>query len=213
MTPTWIEPPPPRQTGPGCFAKGCTILFVFCLILAAAFVVGSIYAIRHLRTNFFASQGVPLPANNSTPEEQQLALAKWKIFERSARAHAPARIEMSGDELNALVAADPRLRGKVYVSVEEHNLHLQVSFRVESHWLRGRYVNGDCNLEPSPTGEPNDLQIKDTVINGHPIPDEFLRFRGPFTLRRYLEEWDQENDLKTFEVHDARIFLETKGSG
>ena len=62
---------------------------------------GSIYALRHLRTNFLATEGVPLPPNRSTEEEQQLAMAHWTIFERSARAHQPARIELTEDEINA----------------------------------------------------------------------------------------------------------------
>lgn len=213
MTPTFIEPPPRRDTGAGCFAKGCAILSLFCLLLAAAFVVGSIYAVRHLRTNFFATESVSLPPNNSTPEEQQTSLAKWKIFERSARAHAPARIELTADELNAIIAADPRLRGKGFVGIEGKQGHLQVSFPIESRWLRGRYLNAECTIEAPSTGNPDDLRIIDATINGRPVPDEFLRFRGPFTIRRYLEEWDQENDLKSFEIEDGKVILETKGSG
>jgi hypothetical protein len=213
VTPSFIEPPPQRETGAGCFAKGCTILCLFCLLLATAFVVGSIYAVRQLRTNFFARQSVPLPVSNSTPEEQHTALAKWKIFERSARAHAPAQIEMTADELNALIAADPRLRGKGFVTIDGNRGHLQVSFAIQSRWLRGRYLNAECTIEAPTTGNPDDLRIIDATINGQPVPDEFLRFRGPFTIRRCLEEWDQENDLKSIDIHGGKVILETRGSG
>jgi hypothetical protein len=213
MTPTWIEPPPRRQRGPGCFAKGCSILFVFFLVLAAAFVVGSIFAVKHLRANFFATESVQLPANNSTPEEQQLALAKWKIFERSARAHAPARIEMTADELNAVIAADPRLRDKAFVSIDGDTAKLQVSIALESRWFRGRYVNGDCLVRVPTDGDPDNVRITMAVVNGHGVPDDVLTLRGPFTIRRYIEEWNQENDVKTFELRDGKMILETKGSG
>jgi hypothetical protein len=214
MNPSWIEPPPraPRQ-GMGCFAKGCLILAIFLCVLFAAFVVGSIYAVRHLRTTFFATEHVDLPPNNSTPEEQQLALAHWKIFERSARAHMPARIELTADEINAIIAADPDLRGKAYVTIEGNVGRLQVSVPLNTRWFRGRYINGECEVTASPDGDPSAARITNVLVNGNPMPEEALRFRGPFTLRRYIDEWTQTNDLKTFEMRDGKVILETKGSG
>lgn len=214
MNPTWIEPPPrPRGQGMGCFAKGCLILAVFLCVLCAAFVVGSIYAVRHLRTTFFATQHVDLPPNNSTPEEQQLALTHWKIFERSARAHMPARIEMTADEINAVIAADPNLRGKAYVTLDGNVGRLLVSVPINSRWFRGRFVNGECEVTASTDGDPQAARITNVLVNGNPVPDEALRFRGPFTLRRYIEEWTQTNDLKTFEIRDGKVMMETKGNG
>src|SRR5690349_2836755 len=101
MPATYIEPPPQPQGGNGCFAKGCLILVVLFIVMSIAFVCGSIYAVRHLRTTFFTRQSVKLPPNQSAPDKQQLALANWQIFERSARAHQAARIEMTADDLNA----------------------------------------------------------------------------------------------------------------
>jgi hypothetical protein len=214
MNPNWIEPPPrSRPQGMGCFAKGCLILAVFLSVLFAAFVVGSIYAVRHLRTTFFATQNIELPPNNSAPEDQQLALAHWKIFERSARAHMPARIEMTADEINALIAGDPDLRGKAYVTLVGNVGRLQVSVPLDSRWFRGRYVNGECEVTASSDGDPRYARITNVLVNGNPVPEEALRFRGPFTLRRYIDEWSQTNDLKTFEIRDGKVILETKGSG
>jgi hypothetical protein len=215
MTASWIEPPPPPRSeqGMGCFAKGCLILAIFLAVLMAAFVVGSIYAMRHLRTTFFATEHVDLPPNNSTAEEQQLALAHWKIFERSARAHAPARIEMTADELNALIASDRKLRGTAFVTITGNEAQVRLSVPLESRWLHGRYINGECTVSAAPDGDPARARISGVRVNGNPVPDEVLIMRGPFTLRRYLEEWTQTNDVKTFEIRDGKVILETKGSG
>ncbi len=215
MSASWIEPPPPPrpQEGMGCFAKGCLILAIFLAVLMAAFVVGSVFAVRHLRTAFFAMQNVELQPNNSTPEEQQLALAHWKIFERSARAHAPARIEMTADEINALIAADRKLRGKAHVTIADNVAHVQVSVPLESRWFSGRYINGECTVMAAVDGDVQTARISDVMVNGRPIANEVLMMRGPFTLRRYIDEWTQTNDLKTFEIRDGKVILETKGSG
>ena len=198
----------------GCFAKGCLILVVFFMLLVAAFIGGTIYAVRYLRTNYFATETVELPASTPTEQEQQLARANWKIFERSARAHQTARIEMTADELNALIASEPKLRGKAYVSIENDAARLQVSFPLDRvRLLRGRYVNGEGTVQSAPSGNPGDARITNVIINGKAVPDEPLTWHGPFSLRRYIEEWTEENDLKTFEVRDGKVILETKGSG
>src|ERR1700730_3839160 len=119
MSAMWIEPPPP-QRGMGCFSKGCLILTVFFIVLALAFMGGTFYAVRYLRSNYFPETQVELPANAASEREQKVALANWRIFERAARAHMPARIEMTADELNALIAANPKLRGKAYVTIEDN---------------------------------------------------------------------------------------------
>jgi hypothetical protein len=214
MTPTFIQPPPPRQRSGGCFGKGCLILTVFLFVLAAAFVGGTFYAMRHLRTTFFAKEGVTLPPNQSTEEEQQLALAHWKIFERSARAHAPARIEMTAEEINALIAAEPNLRGKAFVEITDNVGRLRVSFPLEGvPWLRGKYVNGEAVVAADPEGDPWKAAITNVMVNGSPVFDEALRWRGPFTVRRYIDEWTQSNDLKTFQIRNGKVIFETKGSG
>jgi hypothetical protein len=214
-SPSWIEPPPPRQTGGmGCFAKGCLILLCFCFVLGLAGVGGAFYAVRYLRGSYFSSESVQLPANNATEQDQQMARAKWKIFERSARAHQPAQIEMTESELNALIASEPKLRGRARVSISDDSVRLQLSFPLEnSRWLRGRYVNGECSIQAGPTGNPAEARITSVVVNERAVPDEVLTWHGPYSIRRYIEEWTDENDLKTFEIRDGKVILETKGSG
>src|SRR5438309_3099401 len=123
---TWIEAPPP-QRGMGCFAKGCLILIAFFILLGLAFVGGTFFAVRYLRSTYFPTQQVQLPANTATENEQQSARTKWNSFERDAHAQAPARIEMTADELNALIASEPKLRGKARVSIDNNVGRLQVS--------------------------------------------------------------------------------------
>lgn len=212
---TWIEPPPPRQSGTGCFAKGCLIFVVFCVFLGIAFVGGSIYAIRHVRSTFLTKEAVALPPNHSTEAEQQLALAHWRIFERSARAHQLARIEMTAEELNALIAVQPKLRGKAHVSIEDNTARLQMSLPMNDNvrWLQGYYVNGECTVRSASTGDPAEVRITNVTLNNHAVDDAALMWRHPWSVRRFISTWTEENDLKTFEIRDGKVILETKGSG
>lgn len=211
---SWIEPPPPRQNAMGCFGKGCLILVVFFAVLGIAFVGGGIYAVHHLRTTFFTRESMPLPQARSTVEERQLAWARWRIFERRARAHEPASIELTANDLNALIAAQPKLRGKAFVSIENNTLQLQTSFPLDDvQLLRGYYVNGECTIHSASSGDPDAAQITNIVLNGHPVDDAALTWRYPWSLRGFISKWVNENDLKTFEIRDDKVILETKGSG
>ena len=89
----WIEPPPP-QRGLGCFAKGCLILVIFFILLALAFVAGTYYAAKYLRTEYFSSSHERLPISRATVEDEEAVRARWDGFEKSAKAHEAARIEL-----------------------------------------------------------------------------------------------------------------------
>lgn len=215
MSASWIEPPPPPPHETGCFAKGCLILLVFCFFLALAFIGGTFYAVRYLRTTYFPATAIQLPPNPATEEEQHLALANWEIFERKARAHLPARIEMTAAELNALIAAQPELRGKALVSIDEHDLaHLRVSFPLaEVKWLRGHYVNGECAVRAAADGNPANARFTRVIVNGESVPEEALQWRYPWSLRGFISHWTEQNDLKLFLIREGKIILETQGSG
>ncbi len=140
--------------------------------------------------------------------------ARWDAFEKAARAHEPARIELSADDLNALIASDRRLRADAYVTIEDNSAHLQVSMPVgTSWWLRGRYINAQCIIESAPSGKPEDARITSIVVNGRPVGEEFLSWQyGAWSFKRYVTDWTGETNLKTFEISDGKVILETNAS-
>jgi hypothetical protein len=211
----WIDAPPPQRQRMGCFAKGCLILTVLFVVLLLAIIGGTIYGVRYLRGSYFPATSIQLPPNTSTEREQQLAGEKWYSFEKAARANTPAHIEMTADELNALIASEPNLRNKAYVTVNGNVGHLRVSIPLEDvTWLKGHYINGECVVQSSVSGNPAGARITSVVINGHPVSDDALNLQyPPWSLRRYLSNWTEQKNLKTFEIRDGKVILETKGSG
>ena len=162
---SWIEPPP-HQGGLGCFAKGCLILLVFGILLCLAFVAGTYYAARFLRTEYFSTEHEPLPFSHASVEEENAVRARWNAFEKAARAHEPARIELSADDLNALIATDPRLRADAYVTIEDNTARLQVSIPIgKSWWMPGRYINAQGSVQSAQSGKPEDAQVTRIIVN------------------------------------------------
>jgi len=212
LNPTWIEPPP-TQRGMGCFARGCLTLIAFFVFLGLAFIGGTYFAVRYLRTSYFPTTRVEVPAATATEEEKQSARAHWYAFERAARAHTPARIELTADELNALIASEPKLRGKAHVSITDNIGRLQVSVPLDdARFFRGHYINAECTVEAAEDGNPDDARLTRVVINGKTMPGDALNWRGPWSLHRYISDWTESRDLKKFEIRDGKVILETRGS-
>lgn len=210
---SWIEPPP-RQRGLGCFAKGCLILVVFFILLGLAFVAGTYYAAKSLRTEYFSAHHERLPISEATVEEEEAVRARWDEFEKTAHAHESARIELSADDLNALIASEPKLRGSAFVTIDDSTAHLQISYPLgEGRWLRGRYINAQCSVQSAPSGKPEDARVTGIVVNGRPVGEEFLNWQyGSWSFKRYMTDWTGRTNLKTFEISDGKVILETSGS-
>jgi hypothetical protein len=207
----WIEPPLP-QRGMGCFAKGCLILVIFFIVLAIAFVGGSYLAIRYLRREYFPRTHVQLSTSMATEQEQETVRARWDAFEKTARAGEPARIELTADDLNALIDSEPKLRGKAHVSIDNNVGHLQVSIPLANvRWLRGHYVNAECTVQSAVGGRPDDARITRIVVNGRSVGEEVLRWQyRSWSLHRYLSDWSNDNNLERFEIEDDKVMLQTK---
>jgi hypothetical protein len=212
-TSSWIEPPPQRH-GLGCFAKGCLILVVFFILLGLSFVAGTYYAVKYWKTEYFSNHHERLAASRATVQEEQDVRARWDEFEKAARTNQAARIELRADDINALIASEPKLRGNAFVTIEDSTAHLQISFPIgEGRWLRGRYINAQCSVQSGPGGKPEDARITSIMVNGRPVGEEFLSWQyGAWSFKRYIGDWTTQNNLKTFEITDGKVILETSGS-
>ena len=207
----WIEPPPP-QRGMGCFAKGCLILVVFVIVLVIAFIGGSYLAIRYLRSEYFATTHVQLSTSMATEQEQETVRARWDAFEKAAHAGEPARIELTTDDLNALIDSEPKLRGKAHVSIDNDVGHLQMSIPLaDVRWLRGHYINAECTVQSAAGGSPADARITRIVVNGRSVGEDVLRWQyRSWSLRGYMSDWSNNNNLERFEIEDGKVVLQTK---
>ncbi len=210
---SWIEPPP-AQRGLGCFAKGCLILVIFCILLALAFVAGTYFAAKYLRTEYFSIHHEHLPISQATVEEEQAVQARWDAFEKAAHANQAARIELTADDLNALIASEPKLHGNAFATIEDNTAHLQLSMPIgKARWLNGRYLNAQCSVQSAPNGKPEDARITSIIVNGRSVGEEILSWQyGTWSFKRYMTDWTGRTNLKTFEISDGKIILETNGT-
>src|ERR1700748_2713165 len=133
---TWVEAPP--RKGPGCFGRGCLILLVFLIVLAIASFAGVYWGLhRHsalfygnfwlCKTRSIAKAPTPVPEFNAANHQIQLVQERWQDFEQKTRAGQSGEIELSADDINALIATSDDVRGKVFASIDGDQLRLQAS--------------------------------------------------------------------------------------
>ena len=218
---TWVEAPPRR--GLGCFARGCLILLVFAIVLAIACFAGMYWGLhRHpecfygnywlAKTRSLAQAPTPVPVFNASEQQIQLVQERWEDFEQKTRAGQAAEIELSADDINALIATSEDVRGKVFVSIDRNLLRLQLSVPIGEFLGRpGHYFNGDVVIELKGAQSLDNPQFSRITINGDEVPTDFLdwKYRSR-QLREYLADQGNAYEIGTMEIRDGKVILRSR---
>jgi hypothetical protein len=231
---TWVEAPPQPKRGLGCcLGKGCLILIVFSLLLAVTFVVGGYIGARHAFTSTAPRQ---LPLVPTSEEQQQAVLQRWDNFENKVRnpeappppsesspqpqtgnvtpaQPAAPTIDFTAADINQLIAANRKARGKAFVSIENNVGRVAVSIPLSKVGLRGRYLNADFEVRSSPDGDPRKIQVTMKSLRGVQVPERvFNLILGSRSLRGYLDsyisEYRSEYGISKFEIADNKVILQ-----
>jgi hypothetical protein len=216
---TWVEAPPQRK-GLGCFGRGCLILLVFVIVLAIACFTGMYWGLhRHsalfygsywmAKTRSLAEAPTPVPEFNPSNQQIQLVQERWQDFEQKTRAAQSAEIELSADDINALIATSEDVHGKVFVSIDRDQLRLQMSVPIGKFFGRqGYYFNGDVIIELDGVQSQDDPRFRRITINGEQVPTDFLNWKyGSRQLREYLADQRNAYEIDSIEVRDGKVIL------
>ena len=207
----------------GCFARGCLILFIFAIVLAIACFAGMYWGLhRHsalfygsywlAKTRSIAEAPTPVPEFNASDQQIERVRERWQDFEQKTRAGQPAEIELSADDINALIATTEGVRRKVFASIEGDQLHLQTSVPIGEFVGRpGYYFNGDVMVELRGAQSLDSPQFSRITINGEQVPTDFLNWKyRSRQLHEYLTEQRDAYDVGTIEVRDGKVILRSR---
>src|SRR5262245_31366707 len=197
---TWVEAPP-RKKGLGCLGRGCLTLLIFAIVLGIACFAGMYWGLHRHSALFYGSYWLAktrsiaqAPAQvsqfNGSDQQIQRVRERWQEFEQKTRAGQPAEIELSADDINALIATSEEIRGKVFASIDGDQLRLQASVPIGGLLGRpGYYFNGDVIIELKGVQSPDNPQFSRITINGERVPTDFLewKYRSKH-VREYLTE-------------------------
>ncbi|HKR54432.1 MAG TPA: hypothetical protein VJR93_08810 [Chthoniobacterales bacterium] len=227
---TWLEgPPPDERKEMGCLGKGCLILTCFIIFLIIASAIGLYFGYKThsavlrsviwaKRAHVLSQEPSPVPQFETTEENVNSAKQKWEDFKRTAKNEGapstrdqPARIELTADDINNLIANNRHARGKAFVTIEGNRLRIQTSVPLGDHVRGGRYyLNGDIVIQSNGPQAVENL-LSGITINHEPIPADVLdwKYRSR-PLQEYLGEYRTNYNEATIEIRDGRVFIETR---
>lgn len=225
---SWIEPPPKRK-GMGCFGKGCLLIIVFLVLLVVAFVIGF----------YTGTKPKEIPQVQTTEDEQNAVRVRWDDFEAGTQTEQviapipapspaseetpseaapspvptppnPNRIELTASDINALISRGRRTRGKAFVSIDNDVARVQMTIPLEKLGFRGRSLNAEFAVRPSPDHSPRNLQITKLSMSG--VPDAVLNtLLGTHSVQGYVDEFASAHGITSFTIENNKVILEKSG--
>jgi len=136
----------------GCLGCGCLVLALLA-ILFFGFIGAACYMGYNKVLAFTTTAPVSVPSSNSTDDVYQAARQKLADFDHDVKNHQAATIQLSGDEINALISHNPDIAKnniQVFVSLTDNEARMQANFPTGtlSHGLiPGRYINFDTSFQ------------------------------------------------------------------
>ena len=219
---TWVEAPP-RRKGLGCLARGCLTLLIFAIVLAIACFAGMYWGLhRHsalfygsywlAKTRSIAEAPASVPELNASEQQIQRVRERWQEFEQKTRAGQAAEIELSADDINALISTIENVRGKVFASTEGDQLRLQMSVPIGGFLGRpGYYFNGDVIIGLQGVQTLDSPIFSRITINGEQVPTDFWNWKyRSRQLREYLADQRNTYDIGTIEIRDGKVILRSR---
>lgn len=223
--PTWIEPPP-KSEGMGCAGKGCLALAIVCAIVFVLLLISGYRFVSNSR------QPTALPVKELPPEELADLNQRIETFKNptpsftstpgsvtteeesppptpAATAPPGRELVVTADQINGLIAANPKSRGHAYVSLSGNKATVQVSIpsnKVPN--LPKGYLNGGFVITTDGPTPLSALQVSKIEANGFSMPSSILSmsYRGN-TLLGYALDQASSYNVSTAEIRNGTVIL------
>lgn len=205
--------------------RGCLFyLLIIAAISVTVLIIGGYFGLQFARglvNKLTDSQPMPLPTVH-LPEEQMFQLHdRVDTFRNGIKdGDAVEPLELSADELNALIETDPALaalKNHLFVTIHSNQLSAQISFPAEDIGLirlRGRYVNADGIFTASITNQELNITAESLTVKGKPVPRNIMR---EITAQNLAERFNTDprsaaglKKLQSIEVKDGKLIVVPK---
>lgn len=223
--PTWIEPPPQKKSGLGCFGKGCLGLVMIGLLAILLLGVGGYFFFSR---GFVASQPTPMPVEELAPDALSDVQQRVQQFKSTPPSPMPApataanetptpapaapasperQLVVTAAEINGLIAANKKARGHAFVTLSGNTATVQISIPSDKvPGLPRGYLNGNFNITTDGPTAISALKVSKIEANGWSVPSGVLSmsYRGRSFIG-YALEATAPYKVSTVEVQDGRV--------
>ncbi|WP_165252085.1 hypothetical protein [Paludisphaera soli] len=169
--------PEPRRRG--CLFYGCVVAIVVSVLLTLALALGAFLAYRTVmryRDVYTATAPVELPKLALGEADRERSVARMTAFRDAVEAgEAVPPLVLGSDDLNALIQQSPRLKDRVYLTLEGDKIKAKVSFPLaelkDFSLTRGRYLNAEAEVKAAVKDGSLSLEFVSMVADGKELPE------------------------------------------
>lgn len=217
-------PPPPKKKGMGCLGCGCLILVILVLLFLGLVATGS-YMIYREALSITSTTASTVQTFDGGDDMYNRAKQKLTDFDHDLHNNLAAKIELSADEINTLIARNPDFSKNnihLFVTITNGKAEVQTSFPTgvfTRGLLKDRYLNGDTSfgLTFDPTAKTLDVDLQSLQINGEDLPKEnlpLIQTKINPALNRILQGSPECKSVldqaKSIEIKDNELVIETQ---
>ena len=202
----------------GCL-YGCLIAFGLMAVLMIAVSVGFYMLLKGQIQKYTAEAPTEIPVVEYTPDQIAELETRMQSFSDAAEGGESDSTELvlTADDLNALIANNEDLRGRVFVKIEDGLVSGDVSVPLDELPLpgaKGRYFNGSATVDASMEGGVLIVTLTGAEVKGEPLPDQFLEAMANENLAKDVyKDPNNAKVLRRFEdirVEGDKIYLKLK---
>lgn len=236
--------PPEAKTG-RCLLFGCIGVFVTGLLLILCAGFGTYFAVQKQVEKYTATEPADLPTVEYSDEDIETLQARLDSFQTtlnpepepesdatSSEANGQAESEvaaepesepesvselvLSADDINALIATSPDLKGRVFVAIDDGKITGEISVPIDSFvpGSKGRYLNGSGTFDVSLDEGILVVSIDAAEVKGEPIPESIMQGLRQQNLAKDLYKDKDTADMirrfKSIRIEDDKIIAELK---
>lgn len=228
--------PAPQRKGLGCWFWGCMGAIVFGLLAIIAMGLGAYWFFTGQVEKYTDTQPAEIPVAEVSQEELDELKQRVEEFTAAVRgkspddptseplpddaskelvAAPPRELVLSADDINALIAGEEEVAGRLFVRIEDGQIFGEVSFPTDViPGGKGRYFNADAEFEVFMEDGILEVRLVNASVKGQRIPEEFLQGFAEQNLARdvYNDPNNAEmlRKFETIEVRDDKVILKLK---
>ena len=210
-------PEPPRKQR-GCFFYGCItagILLVLGTIGTALVGYMGYRWYMNLVENYTDTQPRALPKVEATPEQQKEVDGRVQTFnDKVEKGEAAEPLILTAQDLNMIIASDPRLRNRVYITIKEGKISGEISVPLDELQIpgaKGRYLNGKTTLQVALDEGQLYVTLDELEVRGQTVPKEVM---AQLRAKNLAEEFNKDpknteklRKYKSVVVQDDKIII------
>jgi hypothetical protein len=194
------------------------VLAVLFAILMAVIAYFGYRFVNQLVDEYTATAPRDLPKVEMPAEQRKILKDRVEAFRDAVKAGTPTEpLELTSNDLNALIEEEPDLKGKIYVKIDGSEIKGQVSFPLEKIGLsmfKGRYLNGEADLKASLSDGILIVTLDSFEVNGKRPPDNVMTQIRQENLAKDAYKNPQNAEMlrkiESLEVKDGKIILKVR---